>query len=276
MIEVRQDMHVHSTFSDGANTVEENVAEAERLGLLELTCVDHVRVDTDWVADYAAEVTRVNATTPVVLRCAVEAKLLDTAGSLDLPPGLDGVDVVYAADHQVPLADGPHKPSEVRASIAEGALSAAEVIGAIATATANALPRQPPAGRQSPIGHRPSAGGRSSMGHSPMGHQSSAGRQPPVVIAHLFSVLPKVGLSEDDVPQELLDQLAAITARRDAHIEISERWSCPSARTLRPFLDHGVPIVLSTDSHRRETIGRYSYCTGVLAELALAESPPAG
>jgi putative hydrolase len=97
-----------------------------------------------------------------------------------------------------------------------------------------------------------------------------------VVIAHLFSVLPKLGLSESDVPEELLDQLAAITARSDAKIEISERWSCPSARTLRPFLDHGVPIVLSTDSHRRETIGRYSYCTGVLAELAVAESPAAG
>jgi putative hydrolase len=241
MIEVRQDMHVHSTFSDGANTIEENVAEAERLGLLALTCVDHVRVDTEWVSDYAAEVTRVNATTPVLLRCAVEAKLLDTAGSLDLPAGLEGVDAIYAADHQVPLADGPHTPSDVKVSIAEGALSAAEVIGAIATSTANALRRRPP-----------------------------------VVIAHLFSILPKVGLSESDVPQELLDQLAAITAQTEAQIEISERWSCPSARTLRPFLHKGVPIVLSTDSHRRETIGRYSYCSGVLAELVVAESPPAG
>jgi putative hydrolase len=241
VIEVRQDMHVHSTFSDGANTIEENVAEAERLGLRELTCVDHVRAGTGWVAEYAAEVARVNATTPVVVRCAVEAKLLDTAGSLDLPLDLAGVDAVYAADHQVPLADGPHSPSEIGALIATGTLSAAEAIGALATATANALRRRPA-----------------------------------VVIAHLFSVLPKLGLSESDVPQELLDQLAAITAQTDTGVEISERWSCPSARTLRPFLDNGVPILLSTDSHRRETIGRYSYCTGVLAELAVAESPAAG
>jgi putative hydrolase len=241
MIGVRQDMHVHSTFSDGRDTIEENVAEAERLDLLALGCVDHVRMDTDWVADYAAAVRRANATSPVVLRCAVEAKLLDTAGNLDLPADLEGVDAIYAADHQVPLADGPHAPAEVKALIAEGRLSVAEVIGAIATSTANALHRWPL-----------------------------------VVIAHLFSVLPKVGLSENDVPPQLLKQLAAITAQTDAQIEISERWSCPSARTLRPFLDHGVPILLSTDSHRRETIGRYSYCTGVLAELAVAESPPAG
>ena len=48
-----------------------------------------------------------NATTTVRLRCAVEAKLLDTAGNLDLPSELEGVDAIYAADHQVPLADGP-------------------------------------------------------------------------------------------------------------------------------------------------------------------------
>ncbi len=240
MIEPRQDMHVHSTFSDGRNTIEENVAEAERLGLLELTCVDHVRTDTDWVPDYADAVRRVNATTTVELRCAVEAKLLDTAGRLDLPAeGLTGVDAIYAADHQVPLDDGPHTPSEVKTQLADGTLSSPEVIEAIVTSTANA-PR---------------------------------GQTRPVVIAHMFSVLPKLGLSEDQVPVELLEQLANTAAQTGAQIEISERWSCPSARTLRPFLARGVPILLSTDSHRRETIGRYSYCARVLAELADTGDP---
>jgi putative hydrolase len=235
MIEPRQDMHVHSMFSDGRNTIEENVAEAERLGLLELTCVDHVRVDTDWVPDYAATVKRVNATTTVQLRCAVEAKLLDTAGRLDLPAeGLTDVDAIYAADHQVPLKDGPHTPSEVKTQLADGTLSSTEVIEAIVTSTANAL----------------------------------RGQTLPVVIAHMFSILPKLGLSEDQVSQGLLEQLASTAAQAGAQIEISERWSCPSARTLRPFLARGVPILLSTDSHRRETIGRYSYCARMVAELA--------
>jgi putative hydrolase len=241
MIGVRQDMHVHSTFSDGRDTIEDNVAEAERLGLIELTCVDHVRVDTEWVADYAAAVRQVNASTPVVLRCAVEAKLLDTAGNLDLPGDLVGVDAIYAADHQVPLPDGPRTPREIKALMADGALSSTEVMVAIVTSTAEALRR-----------------------HSP------------VVIAHLFSVLPKLGLSEDDVPQELLEHLAAITAQTGGQIEVSERWRCPGVRTLCPFLRLGVPLLLSTDSHRRETIGRYSYCAQVLSELMGAEPPVAG
>jgi histidinol phosphatase-like PHP family hydrolase len=48
---------------------------------------------------------------------------------------------------------------------------------------------------------------------------------------------------------------------------VSERWRCPSAGTLRPFARRGVPILLSTDSHSRETIGRYDHCLDVLREL---------
>lgn len=229
----RQDMHVHSTFSDGHDTIEDNVAEAEALGLTQLTCVDHVRVDTEWVPEYLAAVRRIDGETGVELLCGIEAKLLDTDGRLDLPEGIDGVDAIYAADHQVPLADGPNHPRDVRARLERGDLTAEEVVGAIVTSTARAL-------------DRPQA----------------------VVIAHFLSILPKIGLDESDVPADMLDALAAETERTGQSIEISERWRCPSAATLRPFARRGVPILLSTDSHKRETIGRYDYCLAVLRELA--------
>lgn len=233
MPEARQDMHVHSTFSDGANTLEENVAEAERLGLVALGCVDHVRADTGWVPAYAAAVAALRQRTAVRLQCGIEAKLLDTGGALDLPEPCAGVDAIYAADHQVPLADGPHHPREIRADLQDGAVAEEEIVGAIVAATAAAV-------------------------------QSHDG----IVIAHFFSVLPKVGIDESSVALEPLVQLARAAAASGARIEVSERWRCPSARTLRPFAEQGVPILLSTDSHRRETIGRYEHCTGVLAALA--------
>jgi putative hydrolase len=237
-VNLHQDMHVHSTFSDGRDPVEGNVAEAEALGLTELTCVDHVRADTEWVPEYLAAVRRVGAQTDVDLRCAIEAKLMDTDGVLDLPDRIAGVDAVYAADHQVPLADGPNHPRDVRARLERGDLTAEEVVGALVAATAKAL-------------DRPQA----------------------VVIAHFLSILPKLGLDESDVPDDMLDALAAETARTGQRIEISERWRCPSAATLRPFARRGVPILLSTDSHRRDTIGRYDYCLTVLGEL---EAPSDG
>lgn len=233
MPESRQDMHVHSTFSDGANSLEENLAEAERLGLTELGCVDHVRVDTDWVPGYAAAVAALRERTGVRLQCGIEAKLLDTGGALDLPEPCPGVDAIYAADHQVPLADGPHHPRDIRAALEDGSVSDEEIIGAIIASTAAAV-------------------------------QSHDG----IVIAHFFSILPKIGIEESQVALEPLQDLARATAATGARIEVSERWRCPSPRTLRPFADHGVPILLSTDSHRRETIGRYDHCAAVLAALA--------
>jgi putative hydrolase len=83
----------------------------------------------------------------------------------------------------------------------------------------------------------------------------------------LFSVLPKIGLDESAVPAESLERLAAAAGESGASIEIDERWRCPSARTLRAFRAAGVPILLSTDSHSPETIGRYDYCLGVVGEL---------
>jgi putative hydrolase len=228
----RVDLHVHSTFSDGRDRIEDNIAEAEALGLEGLGCVDHVRADTDWVPGYVEAVDRLRGETAVELRCGIEAKLLDTSGALDLPQGIGGVDAIYVADHQVPLAEGPTHPREVRERIAAGELSAAAVIEALLTATARAL-------------DRPER----------------------VVIAHFLSILPKIGLSEADVPAEGLERLAAETARIGQEIEISERWRCPSAATLRPFVRHGVAVVLSTDSHRRDTIGRYEHALAVVREL---------
>jgi putative hydrolase len=236
MIRVRdlfaQDMHVHSTFSDGRDALTQNIAQAELVGLHEMTCVDHVRQDTSWASTFAAAVVELSESTPVRLRCGVEAKLLDTSGRLDLPVGLTGVDVVYAADHQVPMHDGPHTPTEIGTRLSAAELTTLEVLESIIASTGNAL-----------------SGPR------------------PIVIAHLFSVLPKLGLSEAQVPIELIEMLAAEAADAGASIEVDERWSCPSARTVAPFLRRGVPLLLSTDSHRCETIGRYEYCRTVVAEL---------
>ena len=233
-------MHVYSTFSDGKNTIGENVAEAERMGLTELACVDHVRRDTKWVPAYVAAVRASRKQTPIVLRCAVEAKILDIYGCLDLPAELDGIDAVYVASHQAPSPDGPMNPRSTRERIEAGELDPQMVLRWVVRGTAAALRRRE--------------------------H---------LVIAHLFSVLPRLGLEERDVSPELVDSLAIAAAESGARIVVDEHRKCPAASTLRPFLLHGVPLLLGSGSHGGEKVGRYDHCASVVHELQPRSLVPA-
>jgi putative hydrolase len=231
-----EDHHVHSTFSDGKSSLEENIAQAERAGLRHLGCVDHVRVDTTYVPEYAAAVARLRTTTTLALSVGIEAKILDTSGRLDLPgDGLSGVDRVYAADHQFPWRDGPLAPRLVRAWLESGEASAALCIDMLVDATIAAM-----------------------RGY----------RRHPLVLAHLFSVLPKVGLSEAQVPDARLGEIADVARYTETAVEISERWRCPSLRAVRAMHAAGVTVICSTDSHAAAAIGRYEYVRSTLEEFA--------
>ena len=112
------------------------------MGVRRMTCVDHVRESTEWVPEFVTGVAEARDDTDVELLCGIEAKLLDISGRLDLPPAemIEGVDRVYAADHQVPMADGPHHPNEIRDRIADGDLDPVEVLEAIVDSTGPQLP----------------------------------------------------------------------------------------------------------------------------------------
>ena len=232
---LREDHHVHSTFSDGRSTLEENIAQAERIGLARLGCVDHVRADTTYHPDYAEAVRALRLTTTVALSIGIEAKILDSDGQLDLPARLETIDVIYAADHQFPWPGGPRSPRDVKTDLQNGA-SAAGCIETLVLATVAAMRRN---------------------------------RTHPLVLAHVFSILPKVGLSEDQVPDELLAELASAAADTGTVVEISERWRCPSLRTLKAVRAAGAAIVCSTDSHLAAGIGSYDFVRSTLQALAL-------
>jgi len=235
-----EDMHVHSTFSDGAAELDENVERAVALGLRRLTCVDHVRRDTDWLPAFVRAVAAWRGDSRLEVLCGIEAKILTLDGDLDMPDDISGADRVYVADHQMPGLSGPIHPRDVRSALASGDIDEIEVITDLVRATANAIRRQPDA-----------------------------------VIAHLFSILPKVGLRESRVPLELIEELAAQTAAAGARIEIDERWSCPSPRTVAPFVRRGVEVLASTDSHSLETLGQFRFVRAAFRELGLRGSAEA-
>ena len=226
---LRQDCHVHSTFSDGKGTLQENLAVATANGLRELGCVDHVRRDTLWLPQYVAAVAALRTTTDIKISCGVEAKILNCAGELDIPDLIAGVDFIYIADHQLPFGTTCLGPREVRGLMTQGVLTRGDVILALITATSNALRR----------------------------HRNA-------VIAHLFSFLPKVGIDESQVPEAQIAGLAKVAVQQQAILEFDERWQCPGPRVKAIFAAHNVPMIASSDAHRPEEIGAYEWMPTLL------------
>jgi putative hydrolase len=245
MVALDEDYHVHSLFSDGVSTVDENVAVARDRGLRTLCLADHVRADTGWVDDFIRAVWPLRALAGIEILAGVETKILDRTGRLDLPAsigGSDDIDLVLIADHQFPGDTGPVHPQDMREALESGQASAPDVISCLVEATANAVQRL-----------------------------ASAPQRP--LIAHLFSLLPKLGLDESQVPGELLGLLADQARRAGALVEVSEKWACPSARTLRALHQAGVPLVASTDSHDSLAIGSYTVVRRILAEAEASGTP---
>ena len=228
---LRGDHHVHSTFSDDAvSTMAENVAAASAIGLTTLRLVDHVRRSTTWVPEYLTAVQALHVPDGLTVLTGVEAKILDASGALDIPDLPSGIDRILIADHQFPGADGPLSPSTVRERIASG-WSADDVLDQLISALISAMRRHP-------------------------GNQ----------LAHCFSILPKIGLSEDDLGSERVAAWAQSAAETDTLVEVNEKWACPGPALLGALHRAGAEIVASTDSHVASEVGRYARVTELLSQ----------
>jgi len=228
---LRGDHHVHSTFSDDAvSTLAENVAAASAAGLETLRLVDHVRRETTWVPEYLSAVRDLHVPERLTVLTGVEAKILDASGELDIPALPAGIDRILIADHQFPGGEGPLSPSAVRERIAAG-WGSEDALDQLVSALIAAMRRHP-------------------------GNQ----------LAHCFSILPKIGLAEDDLGAERVTAWARAAAETDTMVEVNEKWGCPGIPLLDALRDAGAEIVACTDSHVATDVGRYARVAELLRE----------
>ncbi|CCG02073.1 histidinol-phosphatase [Blastococcus saxobsidens] len=88
-------------------------------------------------------------------------------------------------------------------------------------------------------------------------------------LAHLFSLLPKIGLHESALCDDHLAAIANAAVRTGTAVEVNEKWRCPGPRAVLALAAAGVPLVGSTDSHECSTVGRYSWVSDAASATRL-------
>ncbi|MGB9596890.1 MAG: PHP domain-containing protein [Candidatus Poribacteria bacterium] len=104
---MKMDMHLHSKFSDGENTIDELVEKALELGYNMIAITDHVRRTTDWLDEYVAEIELARRKYPKIkIYSGIEAKVIDLEGNIDAQEWFfDKVDLVLSAFHRIPKGE---------------------------------------------------------------------------------------------------------------------------------------------------------------------------
>jgi putative hydrolase len=96
-------------------------------------------------------------------------------------------------------------------------------------------------------------------------------RTPHAQLAHWFSILPKIGLSEDLLGADRLASWAQAAARTGTIVEVNEKWACPGPDAVAALLVADARIVASTDSHESTDVGRYDRVDAILDRAGVPE-----
>ena len=235
MINLKSDLHVHSSeySNDSQSNLLENVRAAREAGLTTLGLADHVRHSSKWLSDKAAAIEDARKIGGIEILNGVEAKMLNRVGDLDIPNELYGVDFILIADHQFPSENGPVDPKELRAMILNSQIETKEVLDCLIEATVHAI-------------------------------QNARKLQCSAVLAHPFSLLTKIGLSEIDIDVKSIYELGAAMVSTNTALEINEKWNCPGGEFITALSGLGVKMVAGSDAHTSEDIGRF---IGVSAKI---------
>lgn len=105
------DFHIHTTYSDGTNKIEEYVLKALEEKYLAICFTDHVDFTTNWFKDYKNEILEARKKyKSLSVYCGLEVRAKDYKGNLNTSKEiLDESDVVIGVVHSIPSEDGKNK-----------------------------------------------------------------------------------------------------------------------------------------------------------------------
>lgn len=112
------DLHIHTTFSDGKNTLVEYAGEAIKIGYKTIAFTDHICDYTNYLEKYISEIKELKKQFQgkLTILAGIESKVINPSGELDLPDNFhvfrDNLEWILAAFHRIPKGHKDYFSSE--------------------------------------------------------------------------------------------------------------------------------------------------------------------
>ena len=102
----KMDMHIHSNWTDGENSLEEIVEYAEMMGIEIIAFTDHIRSQSTYFPEYKAKIEQIKKSVTLKILVGFETRIKNFKGELDVKKSDIAIaDVVIASVHRFSFAD---------------------------------------------------------------------------------------------------------------------------------------------------------------------------
>lgn len=113
------DLHIHSTWSDGINSIHEIVQQSKLKKLSTIAITDHIRNESTYFNDYYNEIKKMKVDGIVILT-GFEVKIKNFQGEVDVSPAVSNkAEVQIASVHRFPLGRKLFSPDKFNKPICQ-------------------------------------------------------------------------------------------------------------------------------------------------------------
>lgn len=108
------DLHTHTVWTDGKNSVDELIKQAEINRLYKIAITDHIRKISKYYLDYLSEINKTKKKYKIKIYCGFEAKILNLEGEIDIPEeAVQKADFVIGSVHRLPYGNEFRLPRDL-------------------------------------------------------------------------------------------------------------------------------------------------------------------
>lgn len=117
----KMDLHIHSTYTDGKDSIADIVKQAEAINLDTIAITDHIRESSTYFDEYMQEIEMIRKSSKINIMIGFEARIKNFKGEVDVAKEVcEKSDIKIASVHRFTIGDKLYNPNLFTKEIAQG------------------------------------------------------------------------------------------------------------------------------------------------------------